>query len=64
MSNTWLEHLLTEEEQRTFAEQGYMVVEDAIPLELVERATQVVDRLTAEEKERQGLGAERRHKLL
>ena len=31
MSNTWLEHLLTEEEQRTFAEQGYMVVEDAIP---------------------------------
>ena len=57
MSNTWLEHLLTEEEQRTFAEQGYMVVEDAIPLELVERATQVVDRLTAEEKERQGLGA-------
>lgn len=56
MNDAWLEHLITEEEERTFAEQGYMIVENAIPEELVERATQVTDRLTAEAKEKQGLG--------
>ena len=56
MNDAWLEHLITEEEERTFAEQGYMIIENAIPKELVERATQVADRLTAEEKEKRGLG--------
>ena len=30
MSNAWLENMVTEEEEREFAEQGYMVIEDAI----------------------------------
>ncbi len=56
MSNAWLENLMTAEEEREFAEQGYMVIEDAIPQELVERATEVVDRLTADQKAKEGLG--------
>lgn len=56
MSNSWLEHMLTEDEARTFSEQGYMIVENAIPQETVEIATQVVDRLTAEAKSVEGLG--------
>ena len=57
MNKRWLQHLLTPEEERTFSEQGYMIVENAIPQELVERATVVVDRITAEEKSREGMGA-------
>ncbi|MDE0200419.1 MAG: phytanoyl-CoA dioxygenase family protein [Caldilineaceae bacterium] len=56
MSSAWLENLVTAEEEREFAENGYMVIEDAIPQELVERATQVVDRLTADQKAKEGLG--------
>ena len=56
MSNAWLENMVTEAEEREFAEQGYMVIEDAIPPDLVERATEVVDRLTVDQKAREGLG--------
>ena len=56
MSNAWLEHLITEEEERTFAEQGYMIIENAIPKELVERPRRLRTGLTAAEKEKRGLG--------
>ena len=56
MNETWLEHALTPEQSRTFAEQGYMIVENAIPQTLVERATAAIDRITAEEKAKQGMG--------
>ena len=56
MSSAWLENLVTPEEERDFAENGYMVIEDAIPQDLVERATRVVDRLTADQKAKEGLG--------
>ncbi len=57
MDRSWLQHALTVDEERSFAEQGYLIVEDAIPQELVARATAVVDEITAEEKAREGLGA-------
>ncbi len=56
MNGSWLKHNLTPEERRTFAEQGYMVIENAIPQALVERATVAIDRITAEEKSREGMG--------
>ena len=56
MNGSWLEHNLTPEERRTFAEQGYMVIENAIPQALVERATVAIDRITAEEKSKEGMG--------
>lgn len=57
MDRSWLQHALTVDEERRFAEQGYMIVEDAIPQELVARATAVVDKITAAEKASEGLGA-------
>ncbi len=57
MDRSWLQHALTVDEERRFAEQGYMIIEDAIPQELVARATAVVDKITAAEKAREGLGA-------
>ena len=57
MDRSWLQHALTVDEERRFAEQGYLIIENAIPQELVDRATAVVDRLTAEEKARERLGA-------
>ena len=57
MDRSWLHHALTVDEERRFAEQGYLIIENAIPQKLVDRATAVVDRLTAEEKAREGLGA-------
>lgn len=56
MSKAWLENLVTPEEESEFAENGYMIIEDAIPQEMVERATKVVDRLTVDQKAREGLG--------
>lgn len=56
MSNAWLENQLTPEEESSFAENGYMIIENAIPPDLVERATAVLDRLTAEAKANEGLG--------
>ena len=56
MNKSWLQHLLTAEEERTFAEQGYMIIENAIPKALVERATVAIDRITDEEKAKEGMG--------
>ena len=56
MNGSWLKHNLTPEERRTFAEQGFMVIENAIPQALVERATVAIDRITAEEKSKEGMG--------
>ncbi len=56
MNSACLHHLLTPEEDRAFAEQGYLIIENAISQELVARATVAVDRITAEEKARQNMG--------
>ena len=56
MNGNWLENALTAEERRTFSEQGYMEIRNAISPETVARATQAVDRLTEQEKRRQALG--------
>ena len=48
MDATCLEYRLTEDERRQFDEQGYLVVEDAIPPLLVEDLTAVVDRVDSQ----------------
>ncbi len=55
MHTDWLQHTLTDEEQTRFEEDGYFLVEDAIPQDIVERANVAVDRLIAEEKVRRNL---------
>lgn len=56
MDKAILQHQLTPAEYQTFEEQGYLIVENAIPPALVERATAALDRVTAEEKAAKNLG--------
>ena len=50
MDPSCLEHRLTENEQRFFNEQGYLVIEDALDAESVDRLTQIVDRIDQRER--------------
>jgi Phytanoyl-CoA dioxygenase (PhyH) len=61
MDRACLEHCLTEEERRAFDQNGFFVVEDALPPALIEELTAVVDRLDAEFRPRMGRGP---HELL
>jgi hypothetical protein len=56
MHTDCLNYLLTPEEQRQFEKEGYLILEETIPLTLVERLTAVVDRVDAEERTAKGLG--------
>jgi ectoine hydroxylase len=49
------ETFITQEQKRSFESDGYLVVENAIPLELVDRLLEVVDRLYAEGVKKDGL---------
>lgn len=48
MDPTCLDNLLTEEERRKFNEEGFLVVEDALPPAMIERLSGVLDRFYAE----------------
>jgi ectoine hydroxylase-related dioxygenase (phytanoyl-CoA dioxygenase family) len=61
MDRACLEHCLTEQERAEFEQNGYFIVEDALPPRLVEELTRVVDRLDAEYRPRMGKGP---HELL
>lgn len=64
MNAAHLQHLLTAEEHRTFEEDGYLIVRNAISPELVEKATAALDRLAAEERARLGLGPDEAMNIL
>ena len=51
MDATWLEHCLTEAELDRFDRAGYLVIEDALPPALLERAIVAVDRLDHEQRQ-------------
>ncbi len=55
MDSKDLDYALTETERHQFEKEGYLIVENALPLDLVDRLTAVVDRLDAEERAAQGL---------
>jgi ectoine hydroxylase len=50
MDPSCLEHCLTEDEQRFFNEQGYLVIEDALNAESVDRLIQIIDRVDQRER--------------
>ncbi len=56
MDTHCLNYLLTEAEHRQFEKDGYFVIEEAIPPELVRRLTVAVDRIDAEERAARGVG--------
>ena len=48
MDTACLQHCLTEQERVEFEDNGYLVVEDALPADLVDELTAVVDRISTE----------------
>lgn len=48
MDPTCLNYVLTEEERRKFNEEGFLIVEDALPPDMIERLSGALDRLYAE----------------
>src|SRR4029078_8418685 len=52
-----LEYCLTEEERTAFDRDGYFVVEDALPPDMIPELTKAVDRIDAEERKANGRGA-------
>ena len=60
-SQEWLHNCATRQQLDTFNNDGYLVVEDALSPEMVQRLTQAVDRIGDEERKRQDLDP---HQLL
>ena len=54
MDATCLQYTLTEEERRQFEEDGFFVVRDVLPLDLVAQLIPIVDRLDAEARRKRG----------
>ena len=57
----WLHNCATQQQLDRFNNDGYLVVEDALSPEMVQRLTQAVDRIGDEERERKDLDP---HQLL
>ena len=56
MDTTCLEHCLTEPERVQFDDDGYLIIEDVLPAELVDQLAAVVDRLDTEYRPKRELG--------
>jgi ectoine hydroxylase len=56
MNSACLDYLLTAKERREFEENGFFVIEDALPLSLVEELAAAVDRLDARYRPEMGRG--------
>lgn len=61
MDSSWLEYCATEEQLKAFNDTGYLIVEDAISPEMTDALEQIVDRIDAAERAKNGFGP---HKLL
>ncbi len=61
IDSSWLEYCATDEQLKAFNDMGYLVVEDAISMEMVDALEEVADRVDAEERTKKGLAP---HKLL
>jgi len=57
-SHKWLRYCATQQQLDKFNNDGYLVIEDALPPEMVQRLKQTVDRIEDEERERQNLSPE------
>ena len=55
MDRSWLKYCATEEQLKTFNDEGYLIVEDALTPEMVDKLNVVVERIDAEERAKQGL---------
>ena len=55
MDKACLDHLLTEDEHLEFQENGFLILNDVLSNEQIDRLTQAVDRINVEERKKQGL---------
>ena len=55
MDPSSLKHRLTDDERKEFEENGFLVLENAIPEDLVDRLIPIVDRLDAQHRADEGL---------
>lgn len=60
MDATCLQHQLTDQEKAAFERDGYLIVEDAIPRQMVDELIPISDHIDAQERERLGLTPEAR----
>ena len=56
MDKSWLKYCATDEQLQTFNDEGYLIVEDALSPEMVDKLTIAIDRIDVEERKRQELG--------
>lgn len=61
MDTSWLKYCATDEQLNIFNESGFLIVEDAITQDMVDRLEEVADRIDAEERKKTELAP---HKLL
>jgi ectoine hydroxylase-related dioxygenase (phytanoyl-CoA dioxygenase family) len=64
MNTACLEYCLTEAERATFERDGYLIVEDVLPPALIQDLTRAVDRIDAEGRKANGLGAHETQNVL
>jgi ectoine hydroxylase-related dioxygenase (phytanoyl-CoA dioxygenase family) len=55
MDITWLQYCATDAQLQTFNDTGYLIIEDALDADMVERLTQVADRIDAEQRAQKNL---------
>lgn len=56
MNKDWLQYCATEEQLKAFSDTGYLIVENALSPEMVEKLTVAIDRIDAKEREKLSLG--------
>ena len=59
MDKGWLKYCATDEQLQTFNDEGYLIVNDAISSEMVEKMTIAIDRIDGEERTKAGARSER-----
>ena len=57
MDPSCLQHCMTDEQRGLFDQEGYLIVEDALDAEMVQRLIAAADRVDRQERQRQGLDA-------
>ena len=59
-----LDYCVTEEERLKFERDGFLIIEDVLPEDLVDALTPVVDRVDGAHREREGMGPDKRSNML
>ena len=54
MDKDWLKYCATDEQLQTFNDEGYLIVEDALSPEMVDKMAIAIDRIDVEERKKAG----------